>query len=191
MTDQLPPEQPRQGEQKTSSVPEQPTSAPIGVQEGEMANVAKQAINNENPDEGLRQIVGEEPSNSETQESQPTTDPRQQIEDLNDSLRAHFRGQWEDDAPQDPAERQRVLEKEFANYEEMTGFSRENKRHLENLQQQWAKASGYKTKGATAQWDITHREQEVDRRNLRRMEREAVEKRLTAASSPTTSSTLK
>ena len=109
--------------------------------------------------------------------TQEVVDPRQQIEDLNEKLRNHYRGQWEQDAPQDPAERQRVLDQEFTEYSDKTGFPVEDKRKLESLQADFARSTGFRRE-VQASWTQSHQAQEQTRRSLRAAERASIEQKL-------------
>lgn len=167
MVDESSSGQPTPEKPQSLPVPETSQPTPIGPQEGAMAGTAQQAIKNEQPDEGLREIAGE------------TLSPRQEIDRLNKSIRDHYRGKWwGKDDPRDPAERQRILDREFAEHASKTGFPEEDKRHLEFLSNEYNKALESRTKGYSAQWTLNNRPQIARRIELQKAEQKNIDIKL-------------
>lgn len=104
--------------------------------------------------------------------------PEQQIRELNRRLRDHYRDLWRRNEPNDPDERQRILDKEFADHSQLTGFPERDKRDLEQLLKNYAKASESRIKGSFIQWQQSNGSQEAAMHKLMRAERASIDQKL-------------
>jgi len=128
---------------------------------------------------------GQPKAEAQQPEKKEDTDPRKQINDLDERLRAHYRGQWEADAPEDPEERKQILHQEFTDYSELTGFPVDSKMRLEYLSKkysEWSSRGAHRMSGQRPRWTQLDEIRAQERSSLRSAEKASIDQKLSATS---------